>query len=248
MVMTIEQELGTEVDDFLKQISPSEDVALGKLGSSARAYKAGFVWFQRYLSNQNIFPKIKNIHTFYVAVKADKKKDTKSFPDRKLLKEFSTYLQEKEYAPKTVRSYCGAIQSLFKCLDEIEVTTNYSDLPPASTVNPKFPWKLQQVGEFLKDFDSPLYYCLGVWFLQSGLSNIDLLKLTYGKVKQQYENDISPFCLNLCRWKTKKYQIKFRTFIGDQGIEAFREYYESLPYALSDDSKVFCSAIQRVLS
>ncbi|MGA2683185.1 MAG: hypothetical protein ABSF44_15465 [Candidatus Bathyarchaeia archaeon] len=236
--MTIEQELGPEVDEFLKEISPSEVVALGKLGPSATTYKPGFVWLQRYLSEQTLFPQIKNIHDFYVAVKADKKKDTKSFPDRKLLKDFVPFLINKNKAAKTVRSYCGAIQSLFKYF-EIEITTNYSDLPPAIIENEKYPWSIEQVGTFIKSFKSPMYRCLGTWFIQTGLSNWDLLHMPYSKIRAQYENDVSPFCLNLVRHKTRKYDVKFRAFIGNLGIHYFKEYYASLPKALNDDDLIF---------
>jgi integrase len=244
--MTVTTGLGSEVDKFLNAVSPTEDIANGKLGSSAKSYKPGFIWFQRFLSEQALekdsqFKRIKDIPAFFVAVRVDKKKDVaenKTFPDRELLKKFGSYLEVKKYEPKTVRAYVGSVQALFKYY-EIPITTSYSDLPPATITNPKYTWSIQQVGKFLHSFDSPLYYCLGVWFLQSGLSNIDLLQLTYSKVKQQYESDVNPFCLNMVRWKTRKFQIKFRTFIGTQGIEAFREYYESLPNALSDNDRVF---------
>jgi hypothetical protein len=75
--------------------------------------------------------------------------------------------------------------------------------------------------------------------LQTGLSNIDLLRLPYGKIRSQYENDVNPICLNMVRWKTQKFQIKFRSFVGTQGLEAFKEYYESLPKALADNDLVF---------
>lgn len=242
----IDTGLGFEVNKFLNAISPTEDIANGKLGSSAKSYKPGFDWFQHFLSEQSLekdseFRRVKDIPAFFVAVRLDKKIDVaerKTFPDRELLKLFGSYLGVKKFAPKSVRAYVGSVQALFKYY-EIGITTSYSSLPPATTENPKYAWNIQQVGEFLHSFDSPLYYCLGVWFLQSGLSNIDLLKLTYGKIKSQYENDVNPFCMNLCRWKTRKYQIKFRTFIGTQGIEAFREYYESLPNALKEDDLLF---------
>jgi hypothetical protein len=84
-----------------------------------------------------------------------------------------------------------------------------------------------------------MYRCLGVWYVQSGLSNYDLLHLPYGKIREQYEQDISPFCLNLVRHKTRKYEIKFRAFIGALGIRYFREYYASLNRALRDDDLLF---------
>jgi hypothetical protein len=244
--MTIETGLGFEVDSFLKKISPTEAVAQGKLGSSAKSYKPGFVWFQRFLSEQSLekdsaFKRVKDIPAFFVAVRRDKKIDiarSKTFPDRDLLKGFASYLEKKEMAPKSVRAYVGSIQALFKYY-EIKITTSYSDLPPATIENEKYTWTIQQLGEFLTSFKSPLYYCLGIWFLQTGLSNVDLLRLTYGKVRSQYEEGVSPLCLNMVRWKVKKYQIKFRTFVGDQGLKAFKLYFASLPKALADDDLVF---------
>ena len=242
----IDSGLGFEVSKFLNTISPTEAIAQGKLGSSAKSYKPGLALFQTFLSEQSLkkdseFRTVKDIPAFFVAVRIDKKIDVaerKKFPDRELLKQYGAYLVDKDFADKSVRAYVGSVQALFKFF-EIPITTSYSDLPPAATENPKFAWSLQQVGEFIQSFDKPLYRCLGVWFLQSGLSNIDLLKLTYGQVKQQYENDVNPFCLNMVRWKTRKFQIKFRTFIGTQGIRFFRQYYESLPKALSEDDLLF---------
>jgi hypothetical protein len=241
-----ESKLGYEVDKFLNAISSTEDNEKSRLGSSAKSYKPGFDWFSKFLTEQSLkedsqFKKVKTIPDFFVAVRIDNKIDVaerKKFPDRELLKGFGSYLEKKDYAPKTVRAYATSIQTLFKYF-KIEITMVYSKLPPAAVQNPKKEWNLQEVGDFIQSFDSKLYRCLGVWFLESGLSNVDLLGLTYGKVRAQYENDINPFCFNLCRQKTAQYQIKFRSFIGTQGIKYFREYYESLDEALSDDDLIF---------
>ncbi|MGD0203864.1 MAG: hypothetical protein ABSC20_08185 [Candidatus Bathyarchaeia archaeon] len=242
----IEKELGEEVAKFLRAISPSNPEAPDKLGPSAQTYYPGLGWFQRYLVEQSLskesaFPRIKSIHLFLVAVKADAKIENslkRCFPDRELLKTFATSLLKENKAPKTVRSYVGSVQSLAKYFD-IPITTAYSDLPPAIAENEKYPWSIEQVGDFIKSFDSPMYRCLGVWFIQTGLSNYDLLHMPYSKIKEQYENSINPFCLNLVRHKTRKFEIKFRAFIGTLGIRYFRTYYESLDHALSDDDLIF---------
>lgn len=239
--MSIEETLGTEANDFLKNISPSDYVALGKLGPSATTYKPGLVWFQQYLSEQTLFPNVRSIHDFLLAVKADSKNEDsfkQSFLDRKLLKGFASKLLEEKKAPKTVRSYVGAVQSL-GAYWKIPISTAYSDLPPAIAVNEKYTWSIEQVGVFIKSMKSPMYRCLGTWYIQTGLSNYDLLHLTYGKIKEQYEQDVSPFCLNLVRHKTRKFEIKFRAFIGALGIRYFREYYESLDRALKAEDALF---------
>jgi hypothetical protein len=238
---TIEATLGTEVDRFLRAISPMNIEHPEKLGPSAATYRPGLVWFQQYLSEQTLFPEIKTIHDFLVAVKVDAKEEDsfkQTFPDRELLKGFASSLIGKCKAPKTVRSYCGAIQSLGTFF-KIPISAQYSDLPPAIPVNEKYAWNIKQVGTFIKSFKSPLYRCLGVWYIQTGLSNYDLLHLSYGKIKEQYQNDVSPFCINLVRYKTRKFEIKFRAFIGALGIRYFREYYESLPHALDDNDMLF---------
>lgn len=242
----IETGLGSEVNKFLNDISPTEALAKGKFGSSAKSYKPGLSLFQKFLTEQALkkdseFRTIKDIPAFFKAVEKDRKikvATDKKFPNRDLSKSYGDYLVEKNFADKTVRAYVGSIQSLFKFY-EIPITMAYAGLPSASVENPKFNWSLQLVGDFIQSFDTPLYRCLGVWFLQSGLSNIDLLKMTYGKVRQQYENDVSPICLNMVRWKTRKSGNPFRTFIGAQGIKFFREFYESLPHALDVDDALF---------
>lgn len=248
--------LGSEVDKFLNAISSSEDNANGKLGSSARSYRPGLALFAKFLSEQSLnkeseFKTVKDISAFFKAVEKDqaiKVKTNRKFPDRELLKQYGADLAkqkviikgypQRRFAEKSVRAYVGSVQALFHYYD-ISISTAYSDLPSGSVENLKFAWSLQLVGDFIQSFDSPLYRCLAVWFLESGLSNIDLLRMTYGTIKSQYENDVNPFCLNMVRWKTKKFQIKFRAFVGSQGIRYFREYYDSLDKALSDDDLLF---------
>lgn len=240
--IAIESKLGTEADRFLKAISPSNPT--GKLGSSAMTYKPGLIWFQDFLSNeteQETFPSVRSIHDFLNAVREDSRSSKesldKTFPDRNLLKEFSGFLIKKGKSAKTVRTYVGAIQSL-GAYWEIPISSQYSDLPPAIEQNEKYPWSIEKVGDFIKSMKNPFYECLGVWYVQSGLSNYDLLGLSYGKIKEQFESGTSPICLNLVRYKTRRFEIKFRTFIGELGIEYFKTYLSGRkPFA--DDAKIF---------
>ena len=97
----IETGLGSEVDKFLNDISSTEDNAEGKLGSSAKSYKPGFVWFQKFLSEQSLkessqFKRVKNIPAFFTAVRLGKKIDVatdKKFPDRAMLKQYVIILE-----------------------------------------------------------------------------------------------------------------------------------------------------------
>ncbi|MEM3629391.1 MAG: hypothetical protein QXE06_08500, partial [Candidatus Bathyarchaeia archaeon] len=92
---------------------------------------------------------------------------------------FVVWLQSRGYAPKTVRVYVGAVQSLAKYYD-VPISLRYVRLPPAQPVYKKHPWTLAEISEFIAAMDKPIYRSIAASILQSGLSLSDLLTLTYG--------------------------------------------------------------------
>lgn len=118
-----------------------------------------------------------------------------------VLSSFAAWLQESGYAPKTVRAYVGAVQSLAKYYD-VPISLRYVRLTPAQPVNKKHPWTLVEVGEFVAAMNKPAYRSIAASILQSGLSISGLLVLTYGDVKEELEKNIAHLCLDLTRKKT----------------------------------------------
>lgn len=154
------------------------------------------------------------------------------------MKGFVSYLLEKQLTPKTVRTYVGGVQSLGSFW-KIPISTDYAELPPSIETNEKYPWSIEKVGEFIKSMKSPMYRCLGVWYIQTGLSNWDLLNMQYSKIREQFENGIVPIYLNLVRHKTRRFEVKFRAFVGSLGVQFFKEYIAERQTKLDDDDLLF---------
>ncbi|MEM3736685.1 MAG: hypothetical protein QXJ75_01140 [Candidatus Bathyarchaeia archaeon] len=127
-----------------------------------------------------------------------------------VLNGFVVWLTNRGYAPKTIRVYVGAVQSLAKYYD-IPISLRYVRLPPAKPIHRKHPWTLAEIGEFIAVMDKPMYRSIAASLLQSGLSLSDLLALTYRDIKGEFEKGITPLCLDLARRKTG---VQFITFLG----------------------------------
>jgi len=223
---------------------PATTKWLNALTESTRStYLPGLTKFQSYLQTQELYPEIMNSDVFLKAISNDRKLDLldQRFVDRDLIKGFTAYLltlkEPKPLTPKTVRDYAGVPQSLGKFWG-ISISTEYAELPPGVVTNEKYPWSIEKVGEFIKGMDNLLYQCLGVCFVQSGLSNWDLLKMPYGKVREQLEAGVEPLCLKLVRHKTQRFEVVFRTCIGSLGIRFLKEHVASLG-SLADDRLLF---------
>ncbi|MEM3703015.1 MAG: site-specific integrase [Candidatus Bathyarchaeia archaeon] len=150
-----------------------------------------------------------------------------------VLNGFVVWLSDRGYAPKTVRVYVGAVQSLAKYYD-IPISLRYVRLPPAQPVYKKHPWTLAEVGEFVAAMDKPIYRSIAASILQSGLSLSDLLALTYGDIKEEFEKGITPLCLDLARKKTG---VQFITFLGGWAVKLLKEHLSS--QRLEDASPIY---------
>ncbi|MEM3797943.1 MAG: hypothetical protein QXY74_05855, partial [Candidatus Bathyarchaeia archaeon] len=73
-----------------------------------------------------------------------------------VLNGFVVWLTNRGYAPKTVRVYVGAVQSLAKYYD-VPISLRYVRLPPAQPVYKKHPWTLAEISEFIAAMDKPIY-------------------------------------------------------------------------------------------
>jgi integrase len=107
-------------------------------------------------------------------------------------------------------------------------------LPPARPVNKKHPWTIEEVGEFIVAMDKPIYRSIAASIVQSGLNVSDLLALTYGDVKEEFEKGTTPICLNLTRKKTG---ISFITFFGSWSVKMLKEYLAN--HKLEDEAPIY---------
>lgn len=109
-----------------------------------------------------------------------------------VLNGFVVWLSDQGYAPKTVRVYVGAVQSLAKYYD-VPISLRYVNLPSAQPVSEKHPWTLAEIGEFIAAMDKPIYKSIAASIFQSGLSLYDLMALKYGDIKEKFKKGITPF-------------------------------------------------------
>lgn len=192
--------------EFLEALDPS----------TRRVYQVGLGAFQTFYGNP--------LKYFLDAVEDDLRKPRRGRTRvaRKTLKKFVEWLKERDYAPKTIRTYVSAVQSLGKYYD-ISISTRYVNIPTSHPVSQKFPWTLEEVAEFIGMIRKPEVKSLAVTLFQSGLSVSDALSLTYEDVKYEYEHGVVPLCFDLARIKT---DVPFMTFIGEWGVSLLRKHLE----------------------
>jgi integrase len=132
---------------------------------------------------------------------------------------FVVWLQNRGYAPKTIRVYVG-VQSLANYY-EVPLSLRYVRLPSAQPIYKKHPWTLAEVGKFMASMDKPIYRSIAASILQSGLSISDALVLTYSDIKEEFEKGVTPLCLDLTRKKTG---VHFITFLGSWSAKLLKEH------------------------
>jgi integrase len=203
----------------LAGLAGSDEVAVFlsvlKVGTRG-VYAAGLKLFRQYYSGKG------SIRDFLDGVEHDRflPRHEKRRTAAETLNGFAAWLQNRGYAPKTVRVYVGAVQSLAKYYD-VPISLRYVNLPTATPVNRKHPWTLAEMGEFVAAMDKPMCRSIAASILQSGLSISDLLALTYGDIKEELEKDITPLCLDLTRKKTG---VQFITFLGSWSVKLLKDY------------------------
>ena len=208
------REFDRDVREFLEALDPS----------TMRVYRVGLGAFQSFYG--------KPLKNFLDAVEEDLRKPRRQRARvaRNALKGFVEWLQERDYAPKTIRAYVGAVQSLGKYYD-ISISTRYVNMPSSQPVSSKFPWTLGKVAEFVGMIRVPEVKSIAVTLFQSGLSVSDVLSLTYEDVKYEYERDVTPLCLDLARIKT---DVPFMTFAGGWAVSLLRKHLKGKRLRLED--------------
>ena len=139
---------------------------------------------------------------------------------RNVLKEFIRWLKDRKYTPKTIRTYISTIQSLGKYYD-ISISTRHVNLPSSQPVSKKYPWTLEELGEFISGITDLELRSIAATAFQSGLGLADVLSITWGDIKKEYQGGVVPLCLDFERKKT---DVPFMTFIGSFGFSYLKEH------------------------
>ena len=206
----IQSEAGKE---FLDAFNPS----------TKKIYRAGL---RAFLSFYQETGKGETLEDFLDAVEEDVRRDRRSRKRvaRNVLKDFVRWLEERKYTPKTIRTYISTVQSLGGYYG-LKLSTRYVSLPSSQPVSKKHPWTLNEVGEFILGMKDPELRSISATIFQSGISVGDVLGITWGDVKREYQKDVVPLCFDFSRKKT---DVPFMTFIGEFGVNLLREYLDTV--------------------
>jgi integrase len=188
--------------------------------STRRTYSVGLACFQRFY--QEHLGQVITIKHFLDEVEEDQRRPRRE--RRRVagntVRGFVDWLGQKGYADKTVRTYVAAVQSMAKYF-ELQISVRYLKLPSQNPRTKKYPWTKEAVGKFVGLLRQPMHKSIAVSLFQSGLSVSDLLMLTYGDVKAEFEQNLCPLCLDLTRGKT---DVPFVTFLGSWACGLLRQY------------------------
>ena len=213
--------LGPEVEEFLLALKPG----------TRKVYGRGLTLFAEFLKEQ----KMGGISDFLNEVELDLQRPRlqKKYVARKTLNAFIEHLQAKGYPPNSVNAFVGAVQALGKYYD-IPIGGKYVKRPATQSIHKKHPWTIEEIGEFVSMMDDIQLQCIAACIVQSGLSLSDLLRLTYGDIKAEYERGITPLCLDMVRKKTG---VPFLTFLGKWAVSLLKEHLKDR--RLTDKTPIF---------
>ena len=152
---------------------------------------------------------------------------------RKALSEFADYLAKMGKAPKTVNAYVSVIQSFAKYYD-IPISLKFVKRPPPRPIHKKHAWTIEGIGAFVDMLPDVQYKAIAAIMVQSGLSISDVLGLTYGDIREEYEKGACPLCLDLSRKKTN---VQFMTFIGKWALSLLSQHLKGKRF--KDSQRIF---------
>lgn len=211
--------MANSVDEFLGAFKPG----------TRKVYAAGLEQFLKYYRSTG---KGESLDDFLDSIEEDLRRPRreKKRVARNLLKGFVSWLEERNYAPKSIRSYVSAIQSCARYYD-LTISTRFVDMPSSQPISDKYPWTLDKVADFIGKIDDPQIKSIASVIFQAGLSISDILALIYNDIKREFEAGVVPLCFDLARIKT---DTPFMTFIGSWGVSLLRSHLKGKRLRLED--------------
>jgi len=194
-----------------------------------RVYKAGLEAFLNFYKSTG---KGETLDNFLDSVEEDLRRPRRERKRvaRNILKAFVKWLEERNYAPKSVRAYVNAVQS-FAGYYGLTISAKYVEMPSSRPISDKFPWSLDKVAAFIGMIDDSEIKSIAVTIFQSGLSISDILALKWGDIRLEFEAGITPLCFDLARIKT---DVPFMSFIGSWGVSLLRSHLEGKRLGIED--------------
>lgn len=183
---------------------------------SQKVYKSGLGVFLVFFGHQHTLADLLDL------LDEDQKRSRreKKFVGRQILKDFSKWLKKKKFEPKSIRTYVSSVQS-FATYWGYSITARYINLPTSQPVSQKYPWKVNEAYEFIKQLPTLELQSIAVTTFQSGLGPADILGLTWNDIKIEFEKETVPLCFDFGRKKT---DVPFMTFIGKWGLSLLKEH------------------------
>jgi len=208
-----------EISEFLGVFKPS----------SRKVYRAGLLKFQGFLKATGRG----TVSDFLDALESDVRlpRRQRKRVGEKVIREFVARLEKEGFCPKSIRTYVSAVQSLVSYYG-LKLSTRYVSLPSSQPASKKYPWTLEEVGDFILSMEDPELRSLAATMLQSGLSLGDVLSITWGDIKREYLRGMVPLCLDFSRKKT---DVPFMTFIGQFAVNLLREHLGTKPKMKDSD-------------
>jgi len=198
-----------DVREFLDAFKPG----------TRKVYRSGLRMFLRFYNETR---KGKTLEDFLDAIEEDLKKSRRERTRvaRKVLREFVRWLGDHQYTPKTIRTYVNSVQSLGQYYG-LNISARYISLPTSQPVSSKYPWTLEEVGTFIGQMRKPELKSIAATTFQSGMNIGDVLHLTWGNIRSEYNKKVSPLCFEVTRQKT---DVLFLSFVGAWGLSILRKY------------------------
>jgi integrase len=207
-----------EIESFLQKKKP---------GTSS-IYRAGLQTFEEYYKAQG------SIADFLDRLEADRDKGwrEKKHVATEVITGYVEWLQkEKNFQPKTTRSYVGAIQQLAR-YNGLPFSTRDTKLPVSNPTLKKHPWTIEEVSRFFGLFEISMYRSFGILIFQSFLDYSTASSLLYRDIQKEYEAGVVPLCLDCERIKT---EIPFVSFIGKWGVSELHKWLDTRTDLKPDD-------------
>jgi integrase len=222
----------------------TEFLAAQKKESTKNTYSAALALFRRFYQPQG------STRDFLARVEKDHKQTSFLNQQRVAIHTMNAFVEwmqkETSLKAKTIRTYAGVLQSLVKYYlpENVKISTRYAGLSSPSETLKKCPWTPKTVSEFIYLMQQPIYECLVGVFFQSGIRATDAILLTYGDIKEEYEGNVFPLCLDLRKAKPNK---PYLTFVGETGVKLLKNFLKTRQTLKTDDPlfPISISAVER---